>query len=265
MEAQGESINEQRTLIQQIISKYPTEVIIKLEESKELATPWTMKSLREAICHYVTVQENVQCYVSCSNLTTRGQPFVPRQFRPLTSSHRSPAEVLAANSQRGGSGGGQTKASLPCIFCKGDHFNDTCDKCVTLTERKQKLSQQRRCFVCLKVGHMLKDCPSSQKKSCCYCGKRGHHNRCLCPQKFAVRQETDTLTVTKPGESSENSSGHTGSGNESDQSRAIINSNVAPMMLASGERVLLQIATVPVQSLDGSVIVTAHVLLDSAS
>ena len=39
------------------------------------------------------------------------------------------------------------------------------------------------------------------------------------------------------------------------------------MLLASGERVLLQIATVhvPVQSLDGSVTVTAHVFLDSAS
>ena len=52
LEAQGESINEQRTLIQQIISKYPTEVIIKLEESKELATPWTMKSLFVTMLQY---------------------------------------------------------------------------------------------------------------------------------------------------------------------------------------------------------------------
>ena len=37
------------------------------------------------------------------------------------------------------------------------------------------------------------------------------------------------------------------------------------MLLASGERVLLQIATVPVQSVNGSVTVTAQVLLDSAS
>jgi len=39
---------------------------------------------------------------------------------------------------------------------------------------------------------MLKDCPSSQKKSCCYCSRRGSHNRCLCPQKFG-RQVTDTF------------------------------------------------------------------------
>ena len=61
LEAQGESIDKQRVLIQQIISKYPPEVVTKLEETKE---PWSIKSLRKAICHYVTVQENVQCYVS---------------------------------------------------------------------------------------------------------------------------------------------------------------------------------------------------------
>ena len=39
LEAQGEYISEQRILIQQIISKYPTEVITKLEEFKEPGTP----------------------------------------------------------------------------------------------------------------------------------------------------------------------------------------------------------------------------------
>ena len=38
-EAQGESIDEQRVLIQQIISKYPPEVITKLEEAKEPLRP----------------------------------------------------------------------------------------------------------------------------------------------------------------------------------------------------------------------------------
>ena len=44
-----------------------------------------------------------------------------------------------------------------------------------------------------------------------------------------------------------------------------VNSNAIPMLLASGERVLLQIATVSIQSLDVSVTITACVLLDSAS
>ena len=98
----------------------------------------------------------------------KGQHFVPRQL--TSDSHRPSAEVLTANSQRGSQQDGQIKASLLCIFCKGNHFNDMCDKFTTLTERKQILSQQRRCFICLKVGHVLKDCPTSQKKVCCHCG-----------------------------------------------------------------------------------------------
>ena len=190
LEAQGESIDGQRVLIQQIISKYPPEVITKLEEAKEPLRQWSIKSLRKAIFHHVTVQENVQRYVSSVNTNVKGQHFVPRQI--TSDSHRPCAEVLTANSQRGSQQEGQIKASLPCIFCKGNHFNDICDKFTTLTERKQILSQQRRCFVCLNVGHELKDCPSPQKKICCNCGRKGYHNRCLYLQKFP-RQGTDAL------------------------------------------------------------------------
>ena len=166
LEAQGEFIDEQRVLFQQIISKYPQEVIVKLEETKEPVIPWTVKSLRKAICHYVTVQENVQHYVFTN---VKGQPIVTRHTRPLTSAlndsprpstPRPSTEVLTANSQRDSHQEGQAKASLPCIFCKGNHFNNMCDKFTTLTERKQILSQQRRCFICLKVGHTLKNCRS---------------------------------------------------------------------------------------------------------
>ena len=87
----------------------------------------------------------------------------------------------------------------------------------------------------------------------------------MCPQKFP-RQETDVLLVTEPDQlSSENNADPTSSVDESNRSMTTANSNATPMLLASGERVMLQIATVPIQSLDGSVTITAHVLLDSAS
>ena len=68
-----------------------------------------MKSLRKSICHYITVQENVQRHVSNDNLKVKGQPFVSKQTRPLTASHRPSTEVLAVNSQTGSSVGGQFK------------------------------------------------------------------------------------------------------------------------------------------------------------
>ena len=53
------------------MSKYPVEVIIRLEESKVPAVPWDMESLRKAISHYITVQENVQHY--CGDTNVKGQ------------------------------------------------------------------------------------------------------------------------------------------------------------------------------------------------
>ena len=281
LEAQGESINEQKILIQQIISKYPSEVIVKLEETKEPVVPWSVESLRKAIVSYIAVQENVQRYVSTNNPNVRGQDniqhyvstnnpnvrgqsFVSRQTRSTQDSQRPFTETLVTNIQRKNAGN-QTKASLPCLFCRGCHFNDMCDKYTTLAGRKQVLNQQRRCFICLKVSHVSKDCPSSQKKSCCYCGKKGSHNRCLCPQKF-TRQVTESFVTTESSDDAIDATAtHTESVRETDNSVNIVDSNTTPMLLASGEKVLLQIATVPIQKMDGSVTVTARVLLDSAS
>ena len=92
-------------MIQQIISNYPPEVVTKLEETKGPLRPRSIKSLRKAICHYVTVQENVQCYVSSVNTNVKGQHFVPRQL--TSDSHRPSADLLTAYSQRGGQQEGQ--------------------------------------------------------------------------------------------------------------------------------------------------------------
>ena len=278
LEAQGELINEQRILIQQIISKYPSEVIIKLEETKEPVVPWSVGSLRKAIGSYIAVQENVQRYVSTNNPNVRGQEnvqryvstnnpnvrgqsFASRQTRSQSDSQRPFTETLVTNVQRK-SAGNQTKASLPCLFCRGCHFNDMCDKFITLAGRKQVLNQERRCYICLKVGHVSKDCPSSQKKSCCYCGKKGSHNRCLCPQKF-TRQVTESFMTTGCNVSSDGIDATvacTEFVKDTDDSINIVDSNTTPMLLASGEKVLLQIATVPIQKGEGSVTVMAQVL-----
>ena len=64
LEAQGKSIDEQRVLIQQIISKYPPEVITKLEEAKESLRVWSIKSLEKgnlSLC-YSTRECTTLCF-----------------------------------------------------------------------------------------------------------------------------------------------------------------------------------------------------------
>jgi len=77
LEAQGEVVSTHRMLIPQISSKFPIEVITKFEETKRDPTiPWTMESLRGALCYYIIVHENVQRYGNNNNVYTKGQPIM---------------------------------------------------------------------------------------------------------------------------------------------------------------------------------------------
>ena len=150
-----------------------------------------MELLRKLLNQHITLQENAQPRVAI----TKGRVYTydSRQVkrnevpcRHLSSAefnkgdrpmyNETPVETFATNVYRGS---GKVKC---CVFYKGDHYNDECENCKLLTEHKQKLITQGRCFLYFKVGHIFKDCPSTQRQSCHYCGNRGHHNRC--PQKF---------------------------------------------------------------------------------
>ena len=49
LESQGENVNDQRMLVQQLLSKFPVEVIITLEESKGIEQVWTVRVVRESL------------------------------------------------------------------------------------------------------------------------------------------------------------------------------------------------------------------------
>jgi len=150
LEVKGEVINNQVMLVQLILSKFPFEVVVKLEESKLPNERWNMEDLRKAISRYIRVQENVYCYAyntkgqvqiqgdnnkdyndayqrSVYHPTNKGKGY---QFQTQTTQ----AEVFASLSGR------KDKIMRPCIFCNGDHYND---QCKTLASRKRKLNEEK--------------------------------------------------------------------------------------------------------------------------
>ena len=60
LESQGEMVNQQKMLIHQLLSKFPLEVIVKLEDVKRCDQVWTMQLLRKLLSQYVMVQENAE-------------------------------------------------------------------------------------------------------------------------------------------------------------------------------------------------------------
>ena len=148
----------------------------------------------------------------------------------------------------------------PCVFCQGEHFNDECDQYRELPDRKQRLLSQGQCFLCLKTDHVFRDCSFVQKSGCYYCGKKRHHNRAICPQRFgnsAQPQPKSENVVVTPTQLDDD---------ETEKVEVLISTSVQTQTLViSGERVLLQTAIVLVQSSDKRKTILVKVLFDSAS
>ena len=291
LESQGEMVNQQRMLIHQLLSKFPLEVIVKLEDVKRCDQAWTMQLLRKLLSQYVMIQENAERRVS----NIRGGSLQGFQGRQINRSPVNRGPVRSGNNQTPDQSCDGTFAvdvqrkakgtpRNPCLFCQGQHFNDECEQYKLLADRKQRLLSLGRCFLCFKTGHTFRECPLIQRSVCYYCGKRGHHNRAICPEKFGDKHEEKervekVLVTSEVSERSPDNTKHVQLGDNtklvqsSDNTKHVqlnqpVNStsvNFEQALVTCGERVLLQTATVPIQATKGSETIMVKVLLDSAS
>ena len=70
LKSQEEKVDEQRMLVQQILSKFPTEVIVKRNQRILIYTGQLAKLLRESLKRYTNVHENAQRHESNSKGST---------------------------------------------------------------------------------------------------------------------------------------------------------------------------------------------------
>ena len=143
LEAVKEDINNQKVLIQQVLSQFPTQVIVKLEESKPLDESWNLPLVRKSLERYITIFTNAQCYES----NTRFVGASVRKVSPYKSVRDSSIETprstdtFVTNTSTGRYKSKSYEATRPCIFCKGEHFNDSCDQHVDVFDRRKQLQR----------------------------------------------------------------------------------------------------------------------------
>lgn len=225
--AMGIHDTELRSIIPSIMSKLPGEIQFILEREKE--TPaWDMSTLRQKLKQYVLAKEKID------PMKIQQSVFPP----PL----RSTTEVLMSASTAPINNPFKSNSERPkrgCRYCSKNHWTDECTQFSTINSRKSKL--KGCCFICLKEGHISRNCPATSYM-CVHCKKRRHHHRSLCPEKFSSTNLLQTETLS-----------------------ACVQTKTESCLLASGEQVILQTARTDISNSEQSAKKSARILLDCGS
>ena len=257
LSATGVAVDQQPLLVQHILSKFPTEVLTKLEEWRTSMgqQSWTVPTLRSSLQRYAEIHRNVR-----AGQDSNTGPHHKSQITAPTPRPRHPtvvqgtAQSLVADSAR------NNPPSL-CILCNGAHFNDQCKQFSSTEDRRRRLHELGRCYICLRSGHIAGKCPSSSRQKCYHCQAVGKHNRTICPNRTAKPRVHSRQQ--KPVNSSLSADANTTTENTTTTSveQTTVTSTDSHL---HNQRILLQTASISLVARDGSP-VTARALLDSGS
>ena len=84
-----------------------------------------------------------------------------------------------------------------CVFCRGKHYSANCEKIQQRKDRLDILKRDKRCFRCLKTGHISRNCD----RKCRNCN--GYHHQSICDKEVErekkqedKQEEPESVTAT---------------------------------------------------------------------
>ena len=229
----GEDVNH-RHFIALISEKLPQRVLYQLYMLKAEDEEWTVSKLRQLLGKHITALE----MASLEFLLT---PTESKHHSSLSQNDNTRRNHFSSKPTASGLLAGSTKQRRPkqiqakCIFCSQPHWSDECSNCKTLHERREKLKGS--CYICLKKGHLSKNC--AKEKICAHCGKKNDHHRSLCPTLFPNSDSSGLSSIEDTVE--------------------------AKLNEVTKTNVLMQTATTTVKNVQGSSSMPVRLILDSGS
>lgn len=94
------------------------------------------------------------------------------------------------------------KDSTGCVFCRSsNHDAGSCDSRMSVSEKRELLKRDNRCFRCTRKGHRSKECRTARWLKCASCG--GKHLTTLCDPNMSgadntAKENATVTTVTEP-------------------------------------------------------------------
>ena len=96
--------------------------------------------------------------------------------KPVRSQDPNPAKLQSGTTRAFVATNENRDSTIKCYFCKGNHYAFKCEQVTSVAERRKILLKSKRCFICLKIGHVSRDCTNNS--GCRKCN--GKHHRAIC-------------------------------------------------------------------------------------
>ena len=164
-------------LIPVLMQKIPEELSLIISRKFNDVDCWNIKTVLNVLKTEIQAREK-------SNFNREENPFTAETLYSSGNLgvHNKPMNNLDNN--------------LLCIFCEKDHKPQNCKTVTNLSARKHILKRKRRCFKCLKLGHIAKNCATKMK--CFSCSNFHHASMCnekSLPQKNDCQEEGKSSLV----------------------------------------------------------------------
>ena len=156
------------------MSKIPQDLRIIL--SRKLPDSWELDELLDVFGEELNLREKCAFAPINGPSTTNAREPKSSTFKPpSTPRYQTTTSTLETNFHPTQD---RERNRPNCLFCNKMHFSASCTTVTDPTTRKNILRDKKRCFVCLRSGHLSRNCHSMRK--CFHCG--GSHHAA-----FAVR------------------------------------------------------------------------------
>ena len=169
-------------LTPEILKKLPEELRILI--TRKLPDSWDLRSLLNIFREELQVRE--KCRFALEN--TEENHNTAAINTPLTRSYarQSHATTAALYSDTAGN---SRSFRITCAFCANEHYSRNCEVVTDHNARREILRKKGKCYICLRSGHLARDCRSQ-----IYCYKcKGRHHTTICD---SYSKQSDKKEVT---------------------------------------------------------------------
>ena len=156
-----------------IMSKIPPEM--RLLVSRQLKDEWDLDGTLKILGEELSLRE--KCAYAPINATSGFNGMQATKTKTKTTPESTTATFMVENENVVA----KSNNSVPfCLFCGKQHYSSSCNSITNPDTRKRILREKKRCFVCLRAGHISRNCRSNSK---CF-HYQGRHHATICGAKI---------------------------------------------------------------------------------